>query len=140
MKQLLPIVLFVFTKLCVGQSQLKFDKDTIDLGTVTIELDSLGHEKPKFITLDFPFANTGNEPLILFAGIADGNGTADVPKSPILPKHKGILKVSFTRYRYTGYLKTNEGLRPFCTPINIKGNFPEAQKVVCIKGFVKVLK
>ncbi len=136
MKQSFALLLLFCFGFSYGQSNLKFEKDTIDLGTIVLEMDSAEHEKQKIITLDFPYVNVGNEPLIITSATSAGYGNADYPKTPILPKQKGIIKATFTRFKYTGYMKKGEDLRPFCTSIVIQGNFPGGQKSICIKGYV----
>ena len=137
MRTLFAFLLLLFCETSFAQSSLKFEKDTIDVGTITIEVDSSGHEIPPEIKIDFPFVNAGNEPLIITSATGNGSGTAEYPKNPMVPKQKGVIKAKFTRYRYTGYLKKDEGARAFVTSIMVQGNFPEKQKFICIKGFVK---
>lgn len=140
MKNIFTSFLLLFFGISFSQSHIKFEKDTIDLGTILIETDSLGHEIHQDISIDFPFTNTGNEPLIITSATGSGNGTADYPKDPITSKQKGVIKATFTRFRYSSYLKKDEELRPFITCIIVQGNFPEKQKYICIKGFVKKVK
>lgn len=137
MRILFAFLLFLICEISFAQSKLKFEKDTIDVGTITIEIDSSGHEVLPEIKLDFPFVNSGNEPLIITSATGNGSGTAEFPKNPIVPKQKGVIHAKFTRYRYTGYLKKEEDARAFATSIVVQGNFPEKQKLICIKGFVK---
>ena len=137
MKQVFTLILLLFCAISFSQSKLKFEKDTIDVGTITIETDSAGHETLPEIKLDFQFVNAGNEPLIITSATGNGSGTAEYPKNPIVPKQKGVIHAKFTRYRYTGYLKKDEDARAFVTSIVVQGNFPEKQKFICIKGYVK---
>ena len=140
MRQVFTLLFLFYCGITFAQSNLKFEKDTIDVGTITIETDSLGHEILPEIKLDFPFVNSGNEPLIITSASGNGSATAEYPKNPIIPKQKGVIKAKFTRFRYTGYLKKDEDARAFVTSIMVQGNFPEKQKFICIKGFVKKIK
>ena len=140
MRIVFTFLLLFFCGISFSQSHIKFEKDTIDVGTIIVETDSLGHEIPPEIKLDFPFVNSGNEPLIITNAIGSGSGVAYFPKDPIVPKHKGSIHANFTRFRYKGYLKKDEDVRAFVTSIVIQGNFPEKQTFICIKGFVKKAK
>jgi uncharacterized protein DUF1573 len=137
MKFLFILLFSFFSATITGQSNIKFENDTINVGIICVEVDSIGHEIPEYLKLNFPFTNAGNEPLILSNSTGNGNGIADFPKDPVLPGQKGTIRTVIYRYRYTAYLKKGEELRPFVTCIQITGNFPEEQRSVCVKGYVK---
>ncbi|CAN5457039.1 hypothetical protein BH10BAC1_BH10BAC1_17750 [soil metagenome] len=140
MRTFLTLVLLFVCGISFAQSQIKFEKDTVDIGIVNVETDSLGYAALPDIPIDFPYVNAGNEPLIITNAIGNGNGLAVFSKDPLLPKQKGIIKARFTRFQYTNYLKKDEELRPFVTSIIIYGNFPEGKRAICLKGSVKKVK
>lgn len=83
---LLTLYLIV-AKSGMSQAKLQFDDSKKSFGFV---------KKGEVVTIDFPFQNTGNAPLIINETKVECSCTsADFPKQPVLPGQKGIVKISF---------------------------------------------
>jgi hypothetical protein len=139
MKKSLFLFLFNCAFFCPAQSILKLEKDTVDIGLVIIETDSLGRFiNSTYSNATFNFQNTGNEPLILSYCKGNGRGSADLPKAPVLPKGKGSFRATIQQYRY---LRTTDkdGLHAFCTTLTIIGNFKGEEKDIYVTGYTKLL-
>ena len=117
-----------------GQSALKLECDTMDIGMVRIEIDSLGRQlNSTYRTVEFPFTNTGNEPLIISQVIGNGNGSAELPQAPVLPGKKGTIIVTINRFRYSKIIQ-KDGSHAFITPMIVEGNFKGERQTLYVKG------
>jgi hypothetical protein len=137
MKRFLPVILLLLSASASGQSILKLEKDTMDVGMVIIEVDSSGHEfNSVYRSAEFYFKNTGNEPLIISMSSGSGNGFAEYPKEPILPGRTGTIKVTIYRFRYDKLMQP-DGSHAFTTGIVVQGNFSGESKTLYVKGMTK---
>lgn len=101
-------------------SDIKFDQDTFDFGTV-IEGEKVAHA--------YTFTNTGNHDLIITKAVGScGCTVPEWPKEPIKPGKKGSIDVVFNSDRRVG--KANK-------EVTIYANTEPATRKVVIKGFVK---
>jgi hypothetical protein len=67
----------------------------IKFNTTTYDFGKIPEEKP-VATCNFIFTNTGNAPLVIQQVTPScGCTTADFPKKPIMPKKKGIIKITY---------------------------------------------
>lgn len=99
--------------------KFKFEKDTIDYGT--IEHNSDPHR-------EFKFTNVGKEPLIISNAVGScGCTTPEWPKEPIKPGASAVIKVRYATDRVGSFVKT----------ITLTSNASIPSKVITIKGVVK---
>jgi len=97
---------------------MKFERDTIDYGTIAHNAD--GYRA-------FKFTNVGKEPLI----IKDAHGSCGctvptAPKEPIQPGQASEIKVHYATDRVGMFIKT----------VTLTSNANPSVKVLCIKGNV----
>ena len=108
-KKILMIVLLMASMLqtanAQGKTEIKFDKQTINLGTFP---ESAGEK-----TATFTFTNTGDAPLIINQLVAScGCTTPDYDKKPIAPGQKGTIKVTYNgKGKFPGYFKKSITVR-----------------------------
>ena len=99
---------------------MTFEKELHDFGT--IEQEGNG-------TYEFKFKNTGKEPLVISnAKGSCGCTVPSWPKEPINPGASGIIKVTYDTKR----------VGPFTKTVTISSNAKTSEKVITIKGTVKV--
>jgi hypothetical protein len=133
MKKLLSVFVFVFAVAAIGTAQsapaattktasgpvIKFDKYTIDYGTVDYNADP-------FRT--FKFTNVGNEALVIKSARSScGCTVPEWPKEPIPPGGTGELKVRYATDRPG----------PINKSITVTTNAESADVVLNITGTVK---
>ena len=100
--------------------KFKFDEETHDFGEVP--------EGP-LAEFDFEFKNVGKKPITI--NEAHGSCGCTVPKwpqEPILPKHTGIIHVSYT---------TSGRVGPISKEVTINSNAQQSPMVLHIRGTVK---
>jgi hypothetical protein len=98
---------------------MKFEKDTIDYGTVPYDADGFRY---------FKFTNTGKEPLIIKEAHGSCGCTIPTPpKEPIQPGQSSEIKVHYD---------TKRGGQAFFKSVTITSNANPGTKVVYIKGNV----
>lgn len=100
MKRLLTIMVAVLLS-CVSlmaQAVIKFEKSSIDFG-------KFQESKPQ--TCEFVFTNTGDKPLVIQQAYGScGCTVPTVPKDPIAPGEKGVIKVTYNgKGRFAGFFK-----------------------------------
>ena len=108
MKSFLLFFAFVFVSLSMHAQEFKFEKETIDYGTVAKKSDG---------TRIFSFTNIGT---------TCGCTVPEKPEAPIMPGTKGEIKVSYD---------TNKPGR-FNKQIIIFSNAKQTRKVIRVKGYV----
>lgn len=118
----LAFVVFLFSLSQVfAQGVFKFEKETHDFGSI----DENGS-----VDYVFKFSNTGTAPIIIQKVNAScGCTTPDWSKDPIPPGGEGFVKASYNTVGRPGH---------FNKSITITSNATEANKVLFIKGDVKV--
>lgn len=81
-----------------AQAIIKFDKTVINFGTFP-------EKKPQYC--EFTFKNTGDKPLVIQQAYGScGCTVPSIPKDPIEPGGRGVIKVSYNGKRqYEGYFK-----------------------------------
>jgi len=98
---------------------IKFEKETIDYGTITQGADG---------NREFQFTNEGKEPLIITKATGSCGCTVPTwPREPIAPGESGVIKVKYDTKRIGSFTKS----------VTINSNASNAVKVLRIKGVVK---
>ena len=101
-------------------SQIKFDSDTFNFGTI---------EEGEKVSHSFKFTNTGtNDLIILNAKAGCGCTVPSWPKEPIAPGKSGVIDVVFNSEGKPG--KANK-------EVTVYANTEPANPKVVIRGFVK---
>lgn len=120
MKRFSLLFAFILFVSLVQAQDIKFDKETIDYGTIAQSSDG---EKI------FEFTNTGDAPLILIKVISScGCTVPQWPKQAIIPGEKGKIKVRYNTKK----------LGRFSKAITILSNAKSGErKVIKIKGIVE---
>lgn len=79
-------------------AKISFTKTRHDFGTIKA--------KGGTVTCEFPFTNTGTEPLVIVSVTNGGCGctTPDFPKEPIAPGKSGVIKIHFNPTGRSGEL------------------------------------
>ncbi len=78
---------------------------------------------------DFEFKNTGKKPILISEAHGSCGCTVPTwPKEPILPKHKGVIHVTYNTDHRPG---------PIMKEVTITSNAKEKQTVLHIRGTVK---
>lgn len=117
------LLLVLFTSLSVGafaQSQIAFEDDVHDFGTINQGGNGV---------YEFKFKNSGKEPLIIQSAQGSCGCTVPLwPKEPIKPGSSNKIKVSYDTNRIGAFTKT-------VTVTSNDTNSPT--KVLTIKGTVK---
>lgn len=82
----------------MSQAVIKFDKTVIDFG-------KFPESKPQ--TCEFVFKNTGDKPLVIQQAYGScGCTVPSVPKDPIAPGAKGVIKVTYNgKGQFLGFFK-----------------------------------
>ncbi|MDA9363391.1 DUF1573 domain-containing protein [Polaribacter sp.] len=118
MKSFLLFFAFVFVSLSMHAQKFKFEKETIDYGTVAKKSDG---------TRIFSFTNIGTAPIVIKRIQSTcGCTVPEKPEAPIMPGTKGEIKVSYD---------TNKPGR-FNKQIIIFSNAKQTRKVIRVKGYV----
>jgi hypothetical protein len=111
--------LFTLVSFSQGNSEFKFDTETIDYGKIVLDSDG---------TRIFTFTNIGSEPLIIDRIQSScGCTVPEKPEKPIMPGEKGEIKVSYDTKRLGGFSKS----------ITIYSNAKNERKIIRIKGYVE---
>ncbi|MEX1188778.1 MAG: DUF1573 domain-containing protein [Bacteroidia bacterium] len=104
----------------IAVSDITFDKDTFDFGTV-IEGEKVAHA--------FTFTNTGQYDLIVSKAVGScGCTVPEWPKEPIRPGKTGVIDVVFNSDRRVGKAMKD---------VTIYANTEPATRKVVLTGFVK---
>lgn len=100
MKKSILTLMFVLTAAMSASAQavIKFEKTVINFGTFP-------ENKPQ--TCEFVFQNTGDKPLVIQQAYGScGCTVPSVPRDPIAPGAKGVIKVTYNgKNQYVGYFK-----------------------------------
>ena len=130
MKKVLSITLMLFACLTYAaaqqQAEIKFDKESIDLGTFS--------ESNPVQEAVFTFTNVGQAPLIINQAVAScGCAVPSYTKEPIKPGQKGQIKVTYNgKGKFPGHFKKSITVRtngvPEMTRLYIEGVMKEASK------------
>ena len=121
MKNTLLVALFfmVGTIASNAQAKFKFEKETIDYGTI---------EKGSDGVRIFEFTNVGNAPLIITdVKSSCGCTVPEKPKDPVMPGATGQIKVKYD---------TKNKIGPIRKTITVYSNADEPVKALKIKGEV----
>lgn len=105
----------------MAQAVIKFEKTTINFG-------SFKEDKPQ--TCEFVFTNTGDKPLVIQQAYGScGCTVPSVPKDPVAPGKKGVIKVTFNG--------KNQFLGSFQKAINVRSNATNSNARLYIKGVIE---
>jgi hypothetical protein len=89
------LLLFVLNAFSQGKAEITFEKEVLKLGKV---------KEGEILNFEYPFINTGNEPLLISEiKVACTCTKFDYPKNPIAPGEKSSIKVSFDTHNKIGY-------------------------------------
>jgi len=100
------------------KAEFKFNEEKHDFGKIA---------QGKPVTTTFEFTNVGKEPLILTAVQPScGCTAADFTKTPVKPKEKGIIKITYNA----------AVVSPFTKTITITSNAATPTKIIYIVGEV----
>jgi hypothetical protein len=89
------LLLFVLNAFPQGKAEITFEKEVLKLGKV---------KEGEILNFEYPFINTGNEPLLISEiKVACTCTKFDYPKNPIAPGEKSSIKVSFDTHNKIGY-------------------------------------
>ena len=106
-KTILSCLMLVFTMAVMAQqpAQIKFDKTTVNFGTIT--------EKSPIATCTFTFTNIGEQPLVINQAIAScGCTVPEYSKEPIPAGGKGEIKVTYNgEGKFPGHVKKSVTVR-----------------------------
>jgi hypothetical protein len=106
-KTILSCLMLVFTMAVMAQqpAQIKFDKTTVNFGTIT--------EKSPVATCTFTFTNIGEQPLVINQAIAScGCTVPEYSKEPIPAGGKGEIKVTYNgEGKFPGHVKKSVTVR-----------------------------
>ncbi|MDO4496357.1 MAG: DUF1573 domain-containing protein [Bacteroidales bacterium] len=84
----LSIIMILAATLCWAAAKITFTKTTHDFGTI--------QEKNGDATVEFPFTNSGDSPLLIVrAQSSCGCTVPEFPKKPIRPGESGVIKVTY---------------------------------------------
>ena len=104
---MLLVGMLVFTMAVMAQqpAQIKFDKTTVNFGTIT--------EKSPVATCTFTFTNIGEQPLVINQAIAScGCTVPEYSKEPIPAGGKGEIKVTYNgEGKFPGHVKKSVTVR-----------------------------
>ena len=106
-KTILSCLMLVFTMAVMAQqpAQIKFDKTTVNFGTIT--------EKSPVATCTFTFTNIGEQPLVINQAIAScGCTVPEYSKEPIPAGGKREIKVTYNgEGKFPGHVKKSVTVR-----------------------------
>lgn len=106
-KTILSCLMLVFTMAVLAQqpAQIKFDKTTVNFGTIS--------EKSPVATCTFTFTNIGEQPLVINQAIAScGCTVPEYSKEPIPAGGKGEIKVTYNgEGKFPGHVKKSVTVR-----------------------------
>lgn len=105
----------------MAQAVIKFEKTTISFGTFKENVPQ---------TCEFVFTNTGNKPLVIQQAYGScGCTVPTVPKDPIAPGQKGVIKVRFNgKGQFIGAFKK---------AVNVRSNATNASTRLYIEGTIQ---
>lgn len=125
MKKYFIFLLLLFSLSVFGQEnpQLSFQKQTIDLGEITID------NKNNIIKVNFIFYNNGNKPLVIYKVTASCHCTTPTwPKAPFPTNKKGIIEIAFDSKGQKGAFSKN---------LFVESNAEKPITLIKIKGIIK---
>ncbi len=106
MKLIYIILFFLTTQLCVGQGILKVERDTINLGTIYVKVDTNGRPiDPKTIDVSFKIKNVGNDMVVIKNCPGSGKGICKFQIEPIKPNQQSKVDIKFFIPNHDGAYK-----------------------------------
>ncbi|MDE6267405.1 MAG: DUF1573 domain-containing protein [Muribaculaceae bacterium] len=114
---LVAVIFFAAAALAQGKGDIRFTDKSHSFGTI--------READGPVTVEFPFVNTGDAPLVIISAVAScGCTSPEYPRKPVQPGESGVIKVTYNPAGRPGEFSKTVTVR---TPdkkvkLRIKGN------------------